>query len=71
VQFYASPSVYDSSQTSTDEFLSTKYLLSIGLRHQRGKHLFSFALTENVPKLQSTPDIGLQFGWARRPPRVE
>lgn len=71
VQFYASPSVYDSSQTRMDELLSTKYLLSLGLRHHRGKHLFSFALTENVANLQSTPDIGVQFGWAYRPPRVD
>ena len=71
VQFYASPSVYDSSQTSMDELLSTKYLLSLGLRHHRGKHVFSFAMTENVASLQSTPDIGVQFGWAYRPPRVD
>jgi len=71
VQFYASPSVYDSSQTRMDELLSTKYLLSLGLRHRRGKHLFSFAVTENVASLQSTPDIGLQFGWACRPPLTD
>jgi hypothetical protein len=71
VQFYASPSVYDSSQTRMDELLSTKYLLSVGLRHHRGKHLFSLALTENVANLQGTPDFGWQFGWAYRPPVVD
>jgi len=71
VQLYASPSVYDDEQTNMEELLSTKYQLSLGLRHHRGKHVFSFAVTENVGSLQNTPDIGLQFGWAYRPPRVD
>ena len=71
LQFYASPSVYDSSQTRMDELLSTKYLVSFGLRQHRGRHLYSFALTENVANLHSTPDIGVQFGWAYRPSRVD
>ena len=71
VQFYASPSVYEQEQTNLDELLATKYQLSVGLRHHRGKHLFTFALTENIGSLQNTPDVGLQFGWVYRSPRVD
>ncbi|MGB7739017.1 MAG: DUF3187 family protein [Steroidobacteraceae bacterium] len=71
VQFYASPSVYSGEQTNLDELLATKYQLSLGLRHHRGKHLFTFAVTENIGSLQNTPDISLQFGWVYRSPRVD
>lgn len=59
VQFYASPGVYDGGQTNLDALLATKYQLSLGLRHHRGKHLFTFAVTENIGSLQNTPDISL------------
>jgi hypothetical protein len=66
VQFYVSPSVYGTDETRLDELTSTKYQLSIGLRHHRGPHLYTFAITENVANLQNTPDVGMQFGWAYR-----
>jgi Protein of unknown function (DUF3187) len=71
VQLYASPSVYDGDQTNMDELLSAKYQLSLGLRHNRGQHVFTFAVTENVGSLQNSPDVGLLCGWAYRPPRSE
>lgn len=63
VQFYASPSVYDRDETGLQELRANKYLLSIGLRHLRGRQMFVFAFTENVANFNNTPDAGLQFGW--------
>ena len=67
VKFYASPSIYDRGDTESDELRATKYQLSVGLRHQRARHLFSFAFTENLGYMNNTPDIGMQLGWAYRP----
>jgi hypothetical protein len=67
LQFYASPSVYDSGDTSLEELRATKYQLSLGLRHQRGAHLVTFALTENLASFNNTPDIVMQLGWAYSP----
>lgn len=67
VQLYESPSVYDRSETDLGELLADKFTLSAGLRHQRGWHVFTAAVTENVGNTRNTPDIGLQLGWAYRP----
>jgi hypothetical protein len=67
LQLYASPSVYDERDTEREDLRKTKLQLSLGLRHRRGPHVFSFALTENLANLSNTPDIGLQLGWDYRP----
>ena len=67
VQLYASPSVYGADETALTELRATKYELSLGLRHQRGSHLWSVAVTENLGSFNNTPDVALQFGWAYRP----
>jgi hypothetical protein len=64
LQTYASPSVYSREETELEELLDTKYQLSLGIRHRRDPHLFSFAVTENLQNFNNTPDIGFQFGWA-------
>jgi hypothetical protein len=58
--------VYGREETRLDELRSTKYQLSVGLRHQRGPHLFTLAFTENLANFQNTPDVGMQLGWAYR-----
>jgi hypothetical protein len=63
VQFYASPSVYDRNETRVRELRANKYLLSVGLRHLRGRQLYTIAFTENVANFNNTPDAGLQLGW--------
>jgi hypothetical protein len=63
VQLYASPSVYGSNETDLAELRAPKYLLSVGARHRRGAHLYSFAFVENVANFNNTPDAGFQFGW--------
>jgi hypothetical protein len=67
LQFYVSPSVYDTQETSLKELRATKYELSLGLRHHRGSHLLTFAITENLGSFDNTPDIVMQLGWAYRP----
>jgi hypothetical protein len=67
VQLYASPSLYDEADTASDELRATKYQLSVGLRHQRARHVFSFAVTENLGYMNNTPDVGMQLGWVYRP----
>ncbi len=67
LQGYASPSVYDRDQTDLDDLLATKYQLSLGVRHRRGGHLITFAVTENLQNLNNTPDIGFQLGWSYLP----
>ena len=67
LQFYASPSVYDAEETSLEELRAAKYELSLGLRHHRGSHLLTFALTENLASFNNAPDIVMQLGWAYRP----
>jgi hypothetical protein len=54
-------------QTASDELRATKYQLSVGLRHQRARHVFSFAVTENLGYMNNTPDVGMQMGWVYRP----
>jgi hypothetical protein len=67
LQGYVSPSIFDREQTDLDELLATKYQLSLGLRHRRGKHLVTFAVTENLQNINNTPDIGMQIGWGYVP----
>ncbi len=67
VQVYASPSMYDASDTRLEELTSPKYQLSLGLRYHRGGQLFTFAVTENLANMNNTPDVGFQLGWAYRP----
>jgi hypothetical protein len=69
LQFYASPSVYDHGDTQVEALRANKYQLSFGLRHHRGGHLLTIAVTENVANFNNTPDVGLQLGWAYRPAR--
>jgi hypothetical protein len=69
VQLYASPSIYDEADTASDELRATKYQLSLGIRHQRARHVFSFAVTENLGYMNNTPDVGMQLGWVYRPAR--
>ncbi len=63
LQGYVSPSVYDREETDLDELLANKYQVSLGVRHRRGRHLVTFALTENLENINNTPDIGVQLGW--------
>ena len=67
LQGYVSPSVYDHEETDLDELLGNKYQLSLGIRHRRGRHLMSFAMTENLQNINNTPDIGVQLGWSYVP----
>lgn len=67
LQGYISPSVYDRNETDLHELLATKYQLSLGFFHRRGKHAFRFAITENLQNLNNTPDIGFQLGWMFAP----
>ena len=67
VQGYLSQSVYEHEQTDLSELLGTKYQLSLGVRHRRGPHLVTLALTENIQNINNTPDIGVQFGWSFAP----
>ncbi|MGH8284251.1 MAG: DUF3187 family protein [Steroidobacteraceae bacterium] len=68
LQAYASDSVYSRRETDLPELLANKYQLTFGVRHRRGRSLFSFALTENVQNFNNTPDIGMHAGWAYVPP---
>ncbi|WP_168160090.1 DUF3187 family protein [Steroidobacter denitrificans] len=69
LQGYISPSVYDRNETDLYELLATKYQLSLGFFHRRGRHAFRFAITENLQNLNNTPDIGFQLGWTFSPER--
>jgi hypothetical protein len=66
-QAYLSQSVYEHEQTDLAELLGTKYQLSLGVRHRRGPHLITFALTENIQNINNTPDVGVQLGWSFAP----
>jgi hypothetical protein len=66
-QAYLSQSVYEREQTDLAELLGTKYQLSLGVRHRRGPHLITFALTENIQNINNTPDVGVQLGWSFAP----
>ena len=67
LQGYASTSPYSHADTDLRELLATKFQLSGGLRQRRGRHMFTFAITENLQNLNNTPDIGFQIGWALLP----
>lgn len=70
LQGYISPSVYTREQTDLDELLSTKYQLSVGIRHRMDRLLLSFGFTENLQNVNNTPDIGFQLGLAYIPERA-
>ena len=42
-------------------------LVHLGVRHRRGPHLVTFALTENIQNINNTPDVGVQLGWSFAP----
>src|SRR5439155_14520020 len=66
-QFYVSPSPFRHEDTDLPGLLSTKYQISIGLRHRSYASVWTFAITENVRNFDNTPDIGFQIGWAYSP----
>jgi hypothetical protein len=61
-QFYASPSIVQ--DTTLEELTKDKYQATFGLVSRRGRHAWSFALTENVSNFENTPDIGINLGYA-------
>lgn len=61
-QFYASPSIVQN--TNLEELTKDKYQATFGLVSRRGRHAWSFALTENVSNFENTPDIGINVGYA-------
>ena len=67
IQGYASTSMYSHSETSLDELLGNKYLITAGFRHRRDNLLISFGLTENMQNINNTPDVGFQLGVAWLP----
>jgi hypothetical protein len=69
LQGYVSPSVYTRNETDLDVLRATKFQVSAGVRHHRGRNLISFALTENLQNVDDTPDIGFQLGWSFVPGR--
>ena len=52
--------------TAMEDLLSTKYQVSVGVRHRIDASVFSFAITENL-KDNNTPDFGFQIGWTYSP----
>lgn len=66
LQFYASPSVFGAEETRLEELNSNKFLVSLGLRHHRRPHLYSFAVTENLANFNNTPDIAFLASYAYR-----
>ena len=66
-QFYVSPSPFRHEDTDLPGLLSTKYQISLGLRHRSYASVWTFAITENVRNFDNTPDIGFQIGWAYSP----
>jgi len=65
-QLYVSRSVLRHEDTDLEDLLSTKYQISVGVRHRIDASVFSFAITENI-KSNNTPDFGFQIGWTYRP----
>ena len=65
-QLYVSRSVLRHEDTAMEDLLSTKYQVSVGVRHRIDASVFSFAITENL-KSNNTPDFGFQIGWTYSP----
>ena len=65
-QLYVSRSVLRHEDTDLEDLLSTKYQISVGVRHRIDASVFSFAITENL-KSNNTPDFGFQIGWTYSP----
>lgn len=70
LQAYVSQSVYTHDETDLDELLGMKYQVTLGIRHQMERFLFTFGITENLQNVNNTPDIGFQLGVAYVPGRV-
>ncbi|MEO8005887.1 MAG: DUF3187 family protein [Betaproteobacteria bacterium] len=66
-QFSMSPGVLNHNETDLPELLANKYQISFGVRHRVDASVFSVAFTENMIKLNNTPDIGFQFAWTYSP----
>jgi len=60
-QFYVSRSTVRSEQTDLDELRGNKYQISLGLRHRLQGGYLSFAFTENLNRVNNTPDFGFQI----------
>jgi hypothetical protein len=67
LQFYASPGVFDRSDTDLSGLLDPKYQVSAGVRYRIGSSVLTFAISENVFNYQNAPDVGFQIGWAYSP----
>ena len=64
LQAYISRSAYTDRTTAVDELNAEKYQITLGVRHLRGRVLYTFGVTENVQNVNNTPDIGFQLGFA-------
>ena len=64
LQGYISPSLYSRDETDLDELRSTKYQMTLGLRHRVRNHVWTLGITENLQNINNTPDIGFQLGFA-------
>lgn len=64
LQAYVSRSAYTDRTTALNELEAEKYQITLGLRHLRGRVLYTFGVTENVQNVNNTPDIGFQLGIA-------
>jgi len=60
-QFYVSRSTVRREQTDLDELRGNKYQISLGLRHRLQGGYLSFAFTENLNRVNNTPDFGFQI----------
>jgi hypothetical protein len=67
LQGYISQSIYTREVTDLPELLENKYQYSVGVVHQHGPGVFTFAFTENLQNLNNTPDIAFQLGYAFSP----
>ena len=70
VQGYVSKSTYSERTTDLEELSGDKYQITLGLRHMRGRFLYTFGITENTQNINNTPDIGFQLGVAFIPQLV-
>ena len=60
-QFYVSRSTVRGEQTELDELRSSKYQISLGVRHRLQRGYLSAAFTENLQHHNNTPDFGFQI----------
>lgn len=64
LQAYVSPSMYRSWETELPELRSTKYQMTLGMRHRVDNHVWTLGITENLQNINNTPDLGFQVGYA-------